>query len=54
MTYVFGARDTARVVNTYFPLVQSGDSERSLALRLGNARPFVISDGAAREFKEPR
>jgi len=53
-SYLFGARNTARVVDSHFPLVQGCDSECGLALCLWNARLFVIDDGASREFKEPR
>ncbi len=53
-SYFFGASNAARVVDTHFPLVQGGDGEGGLALRLWNARPFIIGDGATRKLKEPR
>jgi hypothetical protein len=54
ISYAFSARDATRVIDTHFPLVQGRDRERGFALCLGDARPFIIGDSAAREFKEPR
>jgi hypothetical protein len=53
-SYVFGARNAARVVDSHFPLVQGCDGECGLTLCHWNARPFIIEDGTTREFKEPR
>ena len=52
-SYVFGASNAARVVDSHFPLVQGCDGKCGLALCLWNARPFIIDDGTTREFKEP-
>ena len=53
-SYVFGGRNAERVVDSHFPLVQGCDGECGLALRLWNARPFMIDDGTTRDFEEPR